>query len=47
MKTLLHVSMCLLLLSGVLVADEGMWLQRFSGRQGQDDLWVRADAGVA
>ena len=26
MKTLLHVSMCLLLLGGVLVADEGMWL---------------------
>src|SRR5438132_14245345 len=26
MKSLLNVSVCLLLLSGVLVADEGMWL---------------------
>lgn len=26
MKTFLHVSICFLLLSGVLVADEGMWL---------------------
>ena len=26
MKTLLRVSMCLLLLGSVLVADEGMWL---------------------
>ena len=26
MKAFLHVSICFLLLSGVLVADEGMWL---------------------
>ena len=26
MKTLLHVSICLLLLSAALAADEGMWL---------------------
>ena len=37
MKSLLHVSMCLLLLGSVLVADEGMWLFNNPPRSAQGE----------